>query len=53
LKHALTYGLKDGKLAKITEVENGLACGCICSNCGNKLVARNNPLNEKEACFAH
>lgn len=47
----LPFGLKDGKLVEISEVERGLGCGCICPGCGNKLVARKGEL--KVAHFSH
>ena len=49
----LTYGLKNGNLIHISEVANGLACGCICTHCKQTLVAKNNLNNKKEAHFAH
>lgn len=36
----LPYGIKDGKLIHISEVESGLACGCICPSCHAQLVAK-------------
>lgn len=36
----LPYGIKDGKLIHISQVESGLACGCVCPSCSSKLVAR-------------
>lgn len=37
----LVYGLRpDGTLVHITEVQRGLACGCICPACDGQLVAR-------------
>lgn len=37
----LVYGLRpDGTLAHITEVQRGLACGCVCPACNGQLVAR-------------
>ncbi|MFM8332145.1 MAG: hypothetical protein ACKN9T_10690 [Candidatus Methylumidiphilus sp.] len=37
----LVHGVKNGKIVRIAEVENGLSCGCICPNiqCGARLVA--------------
>jgi hypothetical protein len=52
----LEYGLyKDGRMLHITEVDNGLACGCVCPNplCGQRLIARNNPTNIIALNFAH
>lgn len=36
----LTYALKDGVITHISKVESGLACGCICPACGDKLIAK-------------
>jgi len=49
----LPFGLKDGRLYHITEVNNGLKCKCICPNCGVKLIAKNNPSNKVTLHFAH
>lgn len=49
----ITYALsKDtGKLMRITDVPNGLACNCICSVCGESLIARQGEKNRPS--FAH
>lgn len=49
----LPYGLRGGQLWHISQVENGLACGCTCPGCGAMLVARNAATNVKMAHFAH
>lgn len=52
----LEYGLdKDGRMRYITEVANGIKCGCICPNplCGQRLIAKNNPANVIALNFAH
>lgn len=49
----ITYGLSDGQLKHISEVENGLACNCICPSCNAKLVAKNKRTNKRTAHFAH
>lgn len=36
----LTYALKDGAITHISKVESGLACGCICPSCRDKLIAK-------------
>lgn len=36
----LTVGLRNGVITNIADVERGLACDCICSACGEKLVAK-------------
>jgi hypothetical protein len=37
----LSYGItEDDRLAHVTEVASGLACGCRCPGCGERLVAR-------------
>ena len=36
----LPYGLKNGELVHISEVEQGVACQCICPTCHSPLIAR-------------
>ena len=36
----MTYALKDGVITHISKVESGLACGCVCPACGEKLIAK-------------
>ncbi|MDR0901918.1 MAG: hypothetical protein LBM92_04010 [Opitutaceae bacterium] len=38
------YGVRDGKILHISEVERGLQCKCQCINCGSPLVARKGSL---------
>lgn len=45
------FGLCEGKLYAPTEVESGLACGCVCPGCGAVLVAKKG--NEKRWHFSH
>jgi hypothetical protein len=47
----LSYGLKDGELVFIDEVERGLDCGCFCPHCGGKLIAKKGEVNLHH--FAH
>lgn len=35
----LSYGLREGKLISIEDVEKGLECKCICPACKGMLVA--------------
>lgn len=49
----LTYGLSGARLVHITEVENGVACNCVCPCCNIQLVAKNNAKNIKAPHFAH
>ena len=51
MKHKLNLGLKDGKLLKVSDVESGLKCGCICPACEHPLVAKKGEL--KVHHFAH
>lgn len=53
MNRLLTYGLFENKLKHISEVNNGIACGCFCPNCKHPLVAKNNIHNKKLAHFAH
>ena len=41
----------DGRMVHIDSVQRGLACGCICPNCHEKLLARQG--NVREHGFAH
>lgn len=36
----LSYGLQNGKLVSVDDVEQGLACNCTCPGCGAQLIAR-------------
>ncbi len=47
----LFYGLKDGKLIHINDVDSGLECGCICPACSHLLVAKKG--QDKKFHFAH
>ena len=47
----LPYGVREGKFLHISEVPNGLACGCECPACGDRLVARQGAVREHH--FAH
>ena len=47
----LCYGVREGKLLHISEVPRGLAGGCVCPACGDRLVARQGQLREHH--FAH
>ncbi|MFS1465531.1 hypothetical protein BCU33_005620 [Vibrio lentus] len=48
----IPFGLKDGKIHHVKNVTNGLACGCICPNCKQPLVAKNKG-EHKRPHFAH
>ena len=49
----LTYGLSPEGLKNILEVDNGLACNCVCPKCKDPLVAKNKESNKKAPHFAH
>lgn len=49
----LTFGLSPTGIKSISEVANGLSCGCICPSCKEPLIAKNNLQNTKQAHFAH
>lgn len=36
----LVYAVKDGRMVHIRDVGNGSACGCVCPECGENLIAR-------------
>lgn len=41
-KHILSARNAERKTVSIDEVPNGKNCGCICAECGEKLIAKNN-----------
>jgi len=47
----LPYGLKEGNLVSVNEVERGLACNCVCPNCKSPLIA--NKGEQKSHYFSH
>lgn len=47
----LPYGLKNGNLVSIDDVESGLACECFCPACKKQLIAKKG--NIKVHHFAH
>jgi hypothetical protein len=47
----LCYGLRDNVLLHISQVESGLACGCVCPGCSGRLVARKG--RRRDHHFAH
>lgn len=47
------FGLKDGTLVTIDQVESGLACGCVCPSCGGALVAHKGKLNPYQRHVKH
>lgn len=51
MQQNLPFGLRDGKLVHISDVNSGLACNCFCPGCGAVLVARKG--EQKIHHFAH
>jgi hypothetical protein len=49
----LRHGLKDGKVVKVTDVDNGLKCKCVCLDCRSPLMAINNKENLRRPHFRH
>lgn len=47
------WGLKDGIIVHVNDVENGLSCSCICPACETPLIAFNNPKNIRANHFRH
>lgn len=48
---AITFTIWNGVVVHVDEVENGLACGCLCPSCGERLVAKQG--SEIAHHFAH
>jgi len=49
----IPFAIKNGKIVKISDVENGKNCNCVCTACGSNLIAKNNLKNKKLHHFAH
>lgn len=50
--HGLDFGLdQTGRMRGINEVEQGLACNCVCPGCGGPLIAKKGPVRVHH--FAH
>ena len=47
----LVYGIRNGKTVHVRDAENGIACGCTCPQCGDRLIARQGEV--KVWHFAH
>lgn len=47
----LPFGIKDGQLVDIVDVDSGLTCDCKCPSCGHPLVAKKGEKNQHH--FAH
>jgi hypothetical protein len=47
----LPYGLRNGSMIHIREVQRGINCGCVCPACGERLVA--NKGNVRAHHFSH
>jgi len=45
------YGLLNGNVVHVDEVEGGLSCGCLCPQCNKPLMARQGDIREHH--FAH
>jgi len=48
---SIPFGLKEGRLVDVSEVNKGLACDCFCPCCGANLQARKGEINQHH--FAH
>lgn len=47
----MTFAVLDGKIVHVEQVVNGLACGCSCPSCGERLIAKQG--KETAHHFAH
>jgi hypothetical protein len=50
-RDVIGYGLKNGRLTHVEEVDRGIACGCVCVACKSPLVARKGKVRKHH--FAH
>lgn len=48
----MVFALRDGELVHVRDVANGKACGCICPECSDALIARNKGA-KRAAHFSH
>lgn len=48
---SIQYALRDGQIRHISEVEHGFACGCVCIECQQPLIARKGAIRQHH--FAH
>lgn len=51
MKLKLPFGMKNGKLVQVSDVESGLKCNCFCPACGHPLVAKKGQITAHH--FAH
>ncbi|MBK8610351.1 MAG: hypothetical protein IPL84_10510 [Chitinophagaceae bacterium] len=47
------WGLKNGEIVHVDNVENGLACKCVCPDCETPLIAFNRKENKRKSHFQH
>lgn len=47
----LTFGIKNGEVIHVSQVERGLSCGCVCPVCNYQLVAKKGEI--KQHHFSH
>lgn len=52
-ERTIPFGLKDGRMVHVEEVEPGKDCGCVCVECGGTLVASNKLPREVAMYFRH
>lgn len=48
---SITFALRSTDLVHINDVANGLACGCICPSCGDRMIAKQGAITIHH--FAH
>src|SRR3954471_18828483 len=53
LKIPYGWHVLDEKMVSPTEVESGLSCGCVCAECGGRLIARHSERGLVQSNFAH
>lgn len=49
--NSVPFGLRDGRLYYVTDVPFGKLCDCVCPDCNEPLIAKNNPSPTRKRAF--
>lgn len=50
-RNLVPFGLMDGSLFYVEHVNYGKNCNCVCPECGESLIAKNNPSPDRKRAF--